>query len=140
VKRILRVFALALSMLLPVACAQGVPGLKTAPPAAAQAQTPEARMHAAEARYRQALVLIENGNPEGVPESDAALEDMEDALHACNKAPDCAIAHLLASYKRLLKLEADDGLGDESALDDGVAASAQAQAITDASTVLQPDE
>jgi len=139
VRSVLRSCTLALAMLLPAACAPGFK--KTPPPAAAQAQTPEQRMHAAEARYRQALILLENGNPEGVPESDAALEDMEDALHTCNKATDCAISNLLVSYKRLLKLEADDGLGNEEATqDDEAVAGAQTGAITDASTVLEPDD
>jgi len=105
---------------------------------------PEQRMHAAEERYRQALILIENGNPEGVPESDRALEDMEDALHACNKAVDCAISHLLVSYKRLLKLEADAGLDDATTRtdpDDGDAqTTAPSTGVTDASTVLEPDD
>jgi len=138
-KTVLRAFALALTMLLPVACTPASLGVRPSAPLA-EGSAPEARMHAAEERYRQALILLENGNPEGVPESDQALEDMEDALHACNKAPHCAIAQLLASYKRLLKLEADDSLGDESALDDDVEVSAQAETITDASTVLQPDD
>ena len=42
-------------------------------------------MAAAEARYRQALVKIANSDPDGQKESDAALEDMEDAVAGCGK-------------------------------------------------------
>jgi len=139
----LRAVALAGLMWLPAACSQGALGIKTPPPPASRSQALEQRMHAAEERYRQALLLLENGNPEGVQESDQALEDMEDALHACAQAPDCVFSQLLVSYKRLLKLEADDGLGDESAraeLDTDDAVGAVPGSVTDASTVLQPDD
>jgi len=147
VKTMLRACALALTMLLPVACTQGLLGVK-APPPGPSGPAPEQRMHAAEERYRQALVLIENGNLEGVQESDQALEDMEDALNACTQVQDCAFSQLLASYKRLLKLEADAGLDaefehaapDADLQDEEMSASPDADAITDASALLQTDE
>jgi membrane-bound lytic murein transglycosylase D len=64
-------------------------------------------MAAAEARYRQALVKIANSDPDGQKESDAALEDMEDAVAGCGKQKGCQVSTLLATYKRLLKLGAD---------------------------------
>ena len=74
-------------------------------------------MAAAEARYRQALVKIGNNDPIGQKESDAALEDMEDAVAGCGQQKGCQVSNLLATYKRLLKLEADTeasgGSGDE---------------------------
>jgi len=86
-------------------------------PAAEEGPPPEQRMHAAEARYRQALILLENGNPHGMEESDQALEDMEDALHACARTAGCGLSHLLASYKRLLKQQADEALAFEDSSD-----------------------
>ncbi len=64
-------------------------------------------MAAAEARYRQALVKIGNNDPTGQTESNAALEDMEDAVAGCGKQKGCQVSTLLATYKRLLKLGAD---------------------------------
>ncbi len=65
------------------------------------------RMQAAEARYRDALVLIGNADPEGQKQSDAALEDMEDVIAQCIKQRGCSVPTMLATYKRLLKLNAD---------------------------------
>ena len=65
-------------------------------------------MAAAEARYRQALVKIGNSDPEGQKEGDAALEDMEDTVSACGQQKGCQVSTLLATYKRLLKLNADN--------------------------------
>ena len=73
-------------------------------------------MAAAEARYRQALVKIGNNDPIGQKESDAALEDMEDAVAGCGQQKGCQVSTLLATYKRLLKLGADSeaaGSNDE---------------------------
>jgi membrane-bound lytic murein transglycosylase D len=78
-----------------------------------------ARMGVAEARYRQALVKIGNADPEGEVESNAALEDMEDAVDACTRQRGCRVADLLATYKRLLKLAAD-GEGALVEDDDGI--------------------
>ncbi|MFC7301583.1 transglycosylase SLT domain-containing protein [Cognatiluteimonas weifangensis] len=66
-----------------------------------------ASMAAAEARYRAALVKIGNNDPDGQQESDAALEDMEDAVAACGRQRGCQVPTLLTTYKRLLKLAAD---------------------------------
>lgn len=71
-------------------------------------------MATAEARYRQALVRIGNNDPEGQKESDAALEDMEDAVAACGQQKGCQVSTLLATYKRLLKSAADGGAPDAS--------------------------
>ena len=65
------------------------------------------RMTVAEERYRAALVKIGNSDPDGQKESDAALEDMEDAVAACGQQRGCQVSTLLATYKRLLKLAAD---------------------------------
>lgn len=67
----------------------------------------EQRMGAAEHRYREALVLIGNNDPTGAAEADAALEDMEDVVVACGKQRGCHPATMLATYKRLLKRDAD---------------------------------
>ncbi len=82
------------------------------------------RMAAAETRYRESLVKIGNNDPAGVAESNAALEDMEDVIVECGKLKGCGSGNLLASYKRLLKAQADaaagvsgDG-GDDTLVDD----------------------
>ena len=72
----------------------------------------EQRMTAAEGRYREALVKIDNRDPAGVAQSNAALEDMEDALLACDKQRACSAARLLPAYKRLLKAQADTAVQD----------------------------
>ena len=77
-----------------------------------------ADMAAAEARYRAALVKIGNNDPDGQKQSDAALEDMEDAVAACSGQRGCQVSTLLATYKRLLKAAADGGAADD-AYDDG---------------------
>ena len=69
-------------------------------------------MAAAEARYRQALVKIGNNDPEGQKEGDAALEDMEDTVAACGQQKGCQVSTLLTTYKRLLKLNADNEAPD----------------------------
>jgi len=65
------------------------------------------RMATAEQRYRDALVLAANGDPKGMAESNAALEDMEDVVDACVKQKGCPMSDLLATWKRLLKAEVD---------------------------------
>lgn len=65
------------------------------------------RMQAAEQRYREALVKIGNNDPAGTAEGDAALEDMEDVIAACIQQKGCSVPTMLATYKRLLKLNAD---------------------------------
>ncbi len=67
----------------------------------------DTRMAAAEKRYRDALVRVNNADPKGTRESDAALEDMEDVIDACTQQRGCVVANLLPTYKRLLKANAD---------------------------------
>ncbi len=83
-------------------------------------------MTVAETRYREALVKIGNADPSGVDESNAALEDMEDVLVECGRIKGCGTGDLLASFKRLLKAQADaaagvaeDGDDDDTLVDDG---------------------
>ncbi|MET0717462.1 MAG: transglycosylase SLT domain-containing protein [Pseudoxanthomonas sp.] len=83
------------------------------------------RMAAAEKRYRDALVLSANSDPNGTTEGDAALEDMEDVMDACLKQRGCQVHTMLTAYKRLLKQNVDaessasDTEGDIDPLDDG---------------------
>ncbi|MBA2238689.1 MAG: transglycosylase SLT domain-containing protein [Lysobacter sp.] len=65
------------------------------------------RMSTAEARYRGAMVKVGNNDPDGIVESNAALEDMEDVVTACGKQRGCSLAQMLVTYKRLLKTNAD---------------------------------
>jgi membrane-bound lytic murein transglycosylase D len=65
------------------------------------------KMAGAEARYRDALVKVQTNDPNGMLESNSALEDMEDVIDACTKLKGCPVSTLLASYKRLLKAEID---------------------------------
>ncbi len=65
------------------------------------------RMTAAETRYRAAMVKVGNSDPDGIKESNAALEDMEDVVTACGKQRGCSLAQMLVTYKRLLKTNAD---------------------------------
>ncbi len=110
--------AAALSLLLvsPVSLAQRVSARDRA-----AADALEQRMAAAEKRYRDGLVLVANSDPRGATESDAALEDMEDVLAACVQQRGCQVPTLLATYKRLLKGNADvqggDGEGEGDAID-----------------------
>jgi membrane-bound lytic murein transglycosylase D len=76
------------------------------------------RMAAAEQRYRDALVLAGNGDPKGVTESNAALEDMEDVVDACVRQKGCPVSDLLAIWKRLLKADVD-AAGEELDEDPG---------------------
>ncbi len=76
------------------------------------------RMAAAEGRYREALIKIDNNDPAGLLESNAALEDMEDVIAACVKLKGCPMSQLLTSYKRLLKTDADARAADEEGDDD----------------------
>ncbi|NUO75883.1 MAG: transglycosylase SLT domain-containing protein [Lysobacter sp.] len=103
------------------------------------------RMQAAEAKYGAALVQIRNANPEGQKLSDAALEDMEDVIAACNKQKGCQLTTLLTSYKRLLKANTDAEsraqagdedeeapLGEDSSLAADVPQAARAAALLNA--------
>lgn len=83
------------------------------------------RMVEAEARYREAMVKAGNNDPAGVEESNAALEDMEDVIVECGRIRGCTTGNLLATYKRLLKLQVDgaaaveDEDADTTLVDDG---------------------
>lgn len=74
----------------------------------------EQRMAAAEKRYADALVLVNNADPKGKNESDAALEDMEDVISACVAQKGCQVSNLLVTYKRLLKTNTDARDADDS--------------------------
>jgi membrane-bound lytic murein transglycosylase D len=96
----------------PIACLLAC--LLVSPDAAALSRRDQTKVDAinhamatAEARYRAALVKIGNNDPDGQKESDAALEDMEDAVAACSQQRGCEVSTLLTTYKRLLKLAAD---------------------------------
>lgn len=122
-------FVFASVRLLPVASALAL--ILLSPDAAAISKRDQAnidalnqRMAAAEQKYRDALVKIGNSDPEGLPQSNAALEDMEDVVDACAKQKGCQVTQQVAVYKRLLKLNADaqaQPLDDE---DDGDSADA----------------
>ncbi|HVI26740.1 MAG TPA: transglycosylase SLT domain-containing protein [Xanthomonadaceae bacterium] len=95
---------LAPTLLVLLAC---LPSAQAGRRDATAADAIQQRMAAAEARYREALVKLSNNDPDAQRDSDAALEDMEDAVAACGKQRGCQVSTLLATYKRLLKLEAD---------------------------------
>ncbi|WP_374013647.1 transglycosylase SLT domain-containing protein [Pseudoxanthomonas koreensis] len=78
----------------------------------AAAEERVAQMAAAERRYEEALVLVANGDPKGTTESNAALEDMEDAVDACARQRGCPLSDLLATFKRLLKAGVDARTAD----------------------------
>ena len=69
------------------------------------------RMAAAESRYREALVKAANADPEATAQGDAALEDMEDVMLACEKQRGCQVSSLMPAFKRLLKARADEATG-----------------------------
>src|SRR5690606_30522139 len=99
----------------------------------------QARMDAAEARYRAALVKIGNLDPEGRAESDAALEDMEDVVAACVKQRGCEVGGLLSTYERLLKLAADDGTDPADMPGHGAAFAAMPEGASAPRTLLDGD-
>ena len=84
----------------------------------AKAEALQQRMAVAEKRYTDALLRVSNADPKGAGEADAALEDMEDVLSACVGQKGCQVSTLLATYKRLLKRDADaegeDSVADEA--------------------------
>ncbi len=118
VRRLPLLALLSLSLVAPQALAQRVSAKdRAATEAIGQ------RMAEAEKRYRDALVLVANGDARGTVESNAALEDMEDAIDACVGQRGCALGGLLASYKRLLKADVDaeaqasEDVGDDELLE-----------------------
>jgi membrane-bound lytic murein transglycosylase D len=104
----------------------------------------QARMQAAETRYREALVMIGNADPAGRGEADAALEDMEDVVSACIEQDGCPVLGLLTTYERLLKANADAGAelpGDYEIHDpaEAMAAAGAAPEATVAAELLDDD-
>ncbi|PBJ83428.1 lytic transglycosylase [Lysobacteraceae bacterium NML93-0399] len=103
------------------------------------------RMLDAEGRYRQALVQIANDDPAGMDASNAALEDMEDVMLACEKQRGCSVPQLLTTYKRLLKADVDAQAGqgpddaDVAGLEGGLP-TADVPAAASASALLAEDE
>ena len=77
------------------------------------------RMTAAEKRYGDALLLVANADPTGSNEADAALEDMEDVISECVKQKGCQMGSMLATYKRLLKRDADAASDEDATADAG---------------------
>jgi len=77
------------------------------------------RMTTAEKRYNDALVLVNNADPKGPREADAALEDMEDVISDCVAQKGCVVSNLLPTYKRLLKSNTDSQQEDDDGLATG---------------------
>ncbi len=102
------------------------------------------RMLDAEGRYRQALVRIANDDPAGIEASNAALEDMEDVMLACEKQRGCSVPQLLTTYKRLLKADADAQAGTGEGLEalpaDGTLPTADVPAAASAAALLGENE
>ncbi len=108
------------------------------------AQALVTRMTAAETRYREALVKVGNNDPAGIPESNAALEDMEDVITACGRQRGCSVPQLLTSFKRLLKADADAAAGgaddfDTTLVDDGDLPTGRVPPGADAASLLGED-
>lgn len=102
------------------------------------------RMNAAENRYREALVKVGNRDPDGIAESNAALEDMEDVITACGRQRGCSVGQLLTSYKRLLKAETDGAVDeaedvDTTLADDGDLPTGAVPQGADAASLLGED-
>ena len=142
-------FARAARWLLPasiLACSLVLPANAQSRRAQAAIDALNERMLAAETRYREALVKIGNADPAAMDESNAALEDMEDVLVECGRIKGCTGGDLLASYKRLLKAQADaaagvvadEGEGDTTLIDDGGAPAAGA--VPDAASLLAAED
>ncbi|WP_159744543.1 transglycosylase SLT domain-containing protein [Luteimonas cellulosilyticus] len=99
----------------------------------------------AEARYRQAVVQVANDDPAGLDASNAALEDMEDIIIACEKVRGCGLSQLLTTYKRLLKADADAQVPSEDAtdltlVDDGSMPTGNVPDAANAAALLREDE
>ena len=113
----------------------------------AAAEVLNQRMAAAETKYREALVKAGNNDPDGIAQSNSALEDMEDVVTACGKQKGCALSQLLTTYKRLLKSDADaraaEGDGDDVdatlADDAGDLPTGQVPQAANASSLLNAD-
>ena len=67
----------------------------------------EQRLQTAEQRYTDGMVLVNNADPKGQAETDAALEDIEDVIDGCISLRGCPVNTMLSAYKRLLKANVD---------------------------------
>lgn len=78
------------------------------------------QMAQASERYRQAQVLLANGDNNGMGQMNKALEDIEDIATRCFKTKGCEISKVITVYEGLLKShdlgpqENEPGLSDES--------------------------
>ncbi|MCD9029947.1 transglycosylase SLT domain-containing protein [Luteimonas sp. BDR2-5] len=108
------------------------------------AEALQQRMLAAEARYREALLQVANDDPAGLDASNAALEDMEDIMVACEQQRGCSLSQLLTSYKRLLKADADAQVpgddGDLTIVDDTGMPTGPVPERASAASLLREDE
>jgi membrane-bound lytic murein transglycosylase D len=102
----------ALFFALPVSLAHAAPK----PDKFAQLYT---QMDQASERYRQAQVILANGDNKGMAQMNKALEDIEDIATQCFKTKGCEIAKVITVYEGLLKshdlgqLVTEPGLADE---------------------------
>ena len=77
------------------------------------------QMEQASERYRQAQVVLANGDNNGMAQMSKALEDIEDVATKCFKTKGCEIAKVITVYEGLLKahdlgqLQTEPGLADE---------------------------
>ena len=103
------------------------------------------RMQAAEAKYLAGVVKLRNADPEGQRQSDAALEDMEDVVAACNKQRGCSVPAMMVTFKRLLKANADaqgeavDADFDSTLVDEGIDTGTRVPDAAGAAALLTAD-
>lgn len=77
------------------------------------------QMDQASERYRQAQVILANGDNKGMAQMNQALEDIEDIATQCFKTKGCEIAKVITVYEGLLKshdlgqLVTEPGLAEE---------------------------
>lgn len=78
-----------------------------------------AQMDQASERYRQAQVVLANGDNNGMAQMNKALEDIEDIATQCFKTKGCEITKIITVYEGLLKthdlgqLENEPGLAND---------------------------
>ena len=78
-----------------------------------------AQMEQASERYRQAQVVLANGDNNGMAQMNKALEDIEDIATKCFKTKGCEATKVITVYEGLLKshdlglLQTEPGLADE---------------------------
>jgi membrane-bound lytic murein transglycosylase D len=77
------------------------------------------RMNLASERYRQAQVILADGDNKGMAQMNKALEDIEDIATQCFKTKGCEITKVITVYESLLKAndlgpqQTEPGLADE---------------------------